>query len=57
MEDKMDKTIAYYAIKKREILDFVNTQSNLNTEQIIESGEALEVLEYKITALEIAKEN
>ena len=57
MDVKIDKTIAYYCIKKKEVLDFVNTQNNLTTEQIIESGEALEILEYKITALEIAKEN
>ncbi|MDO6595971.1 hypothetical protein Q4512_03530 [Oceanihabitans sp. 2_MG-2023] len=57
MDDKIDKTLEYYSIKKREILDFVNSQNNLTTEQIIESGEGLEALEYKITALEIAKEN
>jgi hypothetical protein len=57
MESKIDKTIEYYCIKKKEILDFVNTQNNLTIEQIIDSGEALGVLEYKITALEIAKEN
>ncbi|MBQ0788716.1 MAG: hypothetical protein KBT69_14555 [Oceanihabitans sp.] len=57
MESKIDKTIEYYGIKKKEILDFVNTHNNLTIEQIIESGEALGVLEYKITALEIAKEN
>lgn len=57
MDDKINKAIEYYNYKSREILDFVNSTKNLTVEQIIESGEELAVLEYKITALEVAKEN
>ncbi len=36
---------------------FVNSSNKLTAEEIIESGEEMTILEYKITALEIAKEN
>ena len=39
------------------MLDFINSSNNLTVDQIIESGEELAILEYKITALEVAKEN
>ena len=57
MEDKIDKTLDYYCYKRKELLNFVNSNNNLTADQIIENGEELEILEYKITALEIAKEN
>jgi len=57
MDKKIDKAIEYYTFKSKEIKDFINTSSNLTVEQIIESGEELSILEYKITALEVAKEN
>ena len=57
MANKIDKTLDYYAIKKKQIHDFVNNKSDLTAEQIIEFGEELAILEYKITALEVAKEN
>lgn len=55
--DKIDKTIAYYNIKINEILNFMNSNKNLTSEQIIDNGEKLSILEYKMTALEVAKEN
>jgi hypothetical protein len=35
----------------------VNSSKDLTIEQIIEFGEELSILEYKITALEVAKES
>lgn len=57
MENKIDKTIDYYTFKSNEILEFVNSNQKLTVDQIIQSGEELAVLESKITALEVAKEN
>lgn len=57
MISKIDKTIEYYMFKSKEILDIVNSSNNLSVEEIIEYGEELAILEYKITALQIAKEN
>lgn len=57
MEEKIEKAIEYYNFKSKKILDFINSSKNLTVEQIIESGEELAILEYKITALEVAKEN
>ena len=41
--------------KSKELKDFVNSSKDLTVEKIIEFGEELSVLEYKITALEVAK--
>ena len=43
--------------KSKQLKDFVNSSKDLTVEQIIEFGEELGVLEYKITALEVAQEN
>ena len=56
-DDKIDRTIAYYEVKINEILKFINSNNNLTVEQIIDSGEKLAILEFKMTALEVAKEN
>ena len=56
-DDKIDRTIAYYDVKIKEILNFINSNNNLTVEQIIDNGEKLAILEYKMTALEVAKEN
>lgn len=57
MEDKISVTIDYYKVKRKEILDFVNNNNDLTPDVIIEKGEALAILEYKITALQVALEN
>lgn len=57
VKTKIDKAIDYYSFKSREIMSSVNGSNNLTIEQIIEFGEELAVLEYKITALEVAKES
>lgn len=55
--DKIDKAIEYYTIKMNAIVNFMNTNNNLTVEEIINKGEELAILEYKLTALEVAKEN
>jgi hypothetical protein len=57
MNRKINKTLEYYYTKRKEISDFVNFHNNLTPDQIIYYGEEMAILEYKITALEIAKEN
>ncbi|WP_198342050.1 hypothetical protein [Polaribacter sp. SA4-10] len=57
MKNKIETAIEYYTFKSKELLDFINSNKKLTVDQIIESGEELAVLEHKITALEVAKEN
>ena len=57
VKTKVDKAIDYYSFKSRQVRDFVNSSKDLTIERIIEFGEELAVLEYKITALEVAKES
>jgi hypothetical protein len=57
MNDKIDITITYYTKKGQEILDAVNSSDNLTADQIIHYGEEMAAIEYKLTALEVAKEN
>jgi hypothetical protein len=57
MEDKINITLEYYYLKRKEIMDFSNKNSNLTADQLIKNGEELAVLEYKITALQVALEN
>lgn len=57
IKGKIDTTIEYYTFKSNELLEFVNSAKNLTVEKIIECGEELSILENKITALEVAKEN
>ena len=56
-KDKIEETLSYYTFKSIETLNVINSNSNLLVEEIIEKAEELSVLEYKITALEAAKEN
>tara|TARA_B100000963_G_C22368285_1_gene554731 strand:+ start:184 stop:357 length:174 start_codon:yes stop_codon:yes gene_type:complete len=55
MSDKIEKAIDYYTIKSKEIIDYVNSNKKLTAEEIIQSAEELSILEYKLTALEVAK--
>ena len=57
MDEKIDKAITYYTVKSDEIVKYINSNTDLTAEQIIQSAEELSVLEYKLTALEVAKEN
>ncbi|WP_179337606.1 hypothetical protein [Winogradskyella ludwigii] len=57
MDDKIEIAIAYYSKKGQDILDAVNSNSNLSADEIIQYGEEMAIIEYKLTALEVAKEN
>lgn len=57
LDNKIGKALEYYNFKSNQLKDFVNSSKDLTVEQIIEFGEELAVLEYKITALEVANEN
>ena len=56
-DNKIGKAKEYYSFKSKEIQDFVNTSKDLTVEQIVEFGEELAILEFKITALEVAQES
>lgn len=57
MDDKIEITIAYYTKKGQEILNTVNSNNNLTADELINYGEEMAIIEYKLTALEVAKEN
>ncbi|MDA9328180.1 hypothetical protein N9Q96_04580 [Flavobacteriaceae bacterium] len=54
MNNKIEKAIVYYTVKSKEIIEYVNSNNELTAEQIIQSAEELAILEYKLTALEVA---
>ena len=53
--NKIEETLIYYRLQSQKILDYINSHDNLSVDQIIENGEELSKLEFKMTALEIAK--
>jgi hypothetical protein len=55
--DKIQETLSYYNFKSLEIKNYINSNTNLTVDEIIEKAEELSALEYKITALEAANEN
>ena len=57
MDHKINEALKYYSFKKEELLKYINGKDNLTVEEIIEKAEELSILEYKITALEVAKES
>ena len=57
MVDKIDVTIAYYSKKGQDILEAVNSRSDLTADELIHYGEEMAIIEYKLTALEVANEN
>ena len=57
MDKKIDIAIDYYYKTGQDILDKVNTKSNITADELIKFGEEMAIIEYKLTALEIAKEN
>jgi len=57
MNNKINIALKYYSIKQQEILDIVNSNNILSVEEIIHYGEELNIIESKMTALEVAKEN
>lgn len=57
MGDKIERTLEYYFVKQKQILTLVNGSKSLSVDDIIDYGEEMSIIENKITALEIAKEN
>lgn len=57
MASKIDKALEYYRFQSNKIVNLVNNSADLSVEEIIEYGDELAILESKITALEVAKEN
>ena len=57
MDKKIDVAIDYYHKKGQGILNKVNSKSNITADELIKYGEEMAIIEYKLTALEIAKEN
>ncbi|MDA9069543.1 hypothetical protein N8273_02880 [Algibacter sp.] len=57
MTDKINETLKYYSYKKKGLMNFINGKDDLTVEEIIENAEELSILEYKITALQVALEN
>lgn len=54
---KIEIAMEYYTQKSAEILKTVNSRNNLTADEIIHFGEEMSILEYKMTALEVAKES
>jgi hypothetical protein len=57
MDDKIDVAIAYYTKKGEGILKAVNSSDDITADELIRYGEEMAIIEYKLTALEVAKEN
>ncbi|WP_198034948.1 hypothetical protein [Winogradskyella sp. J14-2] len=57
MKDKINVAIEYYTKQGDEILKNVNTKTNITADELIKYGEEMAVIEYKLTALEVAKES
>lgn len=55
--EKINEALKYYSYKREGLLNFINGKSDLTVEEIIENAEELSILEYKITALQVALEN
>jgi len=57
MDRKIDIAIEYYTSQGQKILDKVNKRNNVSADELIQLGEEMAIIEYKLTALEVAKTN
>ncbi|MBO3115144.1 hypothetical protein J4050_00200 [Winogradskyella sp. DF17] len=57
MSKKIDAAVSYYSKQGKEILKTVNTRTDLSADELIRFGEEMAIIEYKLTALEVAKES
>ncbi|WP_165764733.1 hypothetical protein [Winogradskyella aurantia] len=57
MKDKIGTAISYYTKQGEEILKTVNSRKDLTPDELIYFGEEMAKIEYKLTALEVAKES
>lgn len=53
--NNLENAISYYSEKGKDILDKVNSKTNLTADELIEYGEEMAIIEYKLTALEVAR--
>lgn len=54
-KSKIETALEYYSKKSEDILNIVNSRSDLTADELIHFGEEMAILEYKMTALEVAK--
>lgn len=54
-KNKIETALEYYSKKGEDILNIVNSRNDLTADEIIHYGEEMAILEYKMTALEVAK--
>ena len=52
--DGVKEAINYYNNRRQKLLSEVNSSQDLSADMVIEYGKKLSILEYKLTALEIA---
>ncbi|QNK76720.1 hypothetical protein H7F37_11360 [Winogradskyella sp. PAMC22761] len=57
MDDKIENAIAYYTKQGDAILKTVNASHSLTADEVIHYGEEMAKIEYKLTALEVARES
>jgi hypothetical protein len=57
MDKKINIAIEYYTSKGQKILDKVNKSNDVSADELIHLGKEMAIIEYKLTALEIAKTN
>lgn len=57
MDKKIDIAIEYYNKQGEDIINKVNSRSDITADELIKFGEEMAIIEYKLTALEVAKEN
>lgn len=54
-KSRIETAIEYYSKKGEDILNIVNSRNDLTADEIIHYGEEMAIIEYKLTALEVAK--
>jgi hypothetical protein len=57
VNNKIEEALSYYRFKSSEIHNYINANTGLTVDEIVEKAEELSALEYKITALEVANDN
>ena len=57
VNNKIEEALSYYRFKSSEIHNYINANTSLTVDEIVEKAEELSALEYKITALEVANDN
>lgn len=53
--NSIENAILYYSKKGKAIIDTVNSKTDLTADELIQYGEEMAIIEYKLTALEVAR--